>query len=215
MAPRLSRFAKGFTREKGENASRPVSRVLSTPFRALDDHSSGTHVAMRFARPTRAAGWKWTLGLAARAAPIRSCSRWGLPCRARCRPRGALLPHPFALTRPKAGGMLSVALSLSPAEAKPAGRYPAPLFRGARTFLAPLARAAAARSPGVVEYSKARRFLGGVDRPALQLHLEMLNALAPECSLAALRFGQLTLQAGARKIETQGFHLVDQHLAVQ
>jgi len=46
------------------------------------------------------------------AAPIRSCTRWGLPCRDRCRPRGALLPHPFDLTRPKAGGMLSVALSL-------------------------------------------------------------------------------------------------------
>ena len=32
-------------------------------------------------------------------APIRSCSRWGLPCRRRCRRRGALLPHPFTLTR--------------------------------------------------------------------------------------------------------------------
>jgi hypothetical protein len=33
-----------------------------------------------------------------RAAPIRFCSRWGLPCRPRCRVRGALLPHPFTLT---------------------------------------------------------------------------------------------------------------------
>ena len=33
-----------------------------------------------------------------RAVPIRSCSRWGLPCRRRCRPRGALLPHRFTLT---------------------------------------------------------------------------------------------------------------------
>ena len=32
-----------------------------------------------------------------RAAPIRSCSRWGLPCRRRRRRRGALLPHPFTL----------------------------------------------------------------------------------------------------------------------
>jgi len=55
------------------------------------------------------------------AAPIRSCTRWGLPCRARCRPRGALLPHPFDLTRPKAGGMLSVALSLTPPKTKPPG----------------------------------------------------------------------------------------------
>jgi len=30
--------------------------------------------------------------------PIRSCSRWGLPCQ-RCRQRrGGLLPHPFTLT---------------------------------------------------------------------------------------------------------------------
>jgi len=44
--------------------------------------------------------------------------------------------------------MLSVALSLTPAFAGTAGRYPAPLFRGARTFLAP-------------------RFRGGRGRPAL------------------------------------------------
>jgi hypothetical protein len=33
------------------------------------------------------------------AAPIRSCSRWGLPCRRCCQKRGALLPHRFALAR--------------------------------------------------------------------------------------------------------------------
>ena len=31
--------------------------------------------------------------------PTWSCSRWGLPCRPRRRRRGALLPHPFTLTR--------------------------------------------------------------------------------------------------------------------
>ncbi len=31
------------------------------------------------------------------AAPTWSCSRWGLPCRRRCRRRGALLPHHFTL----------------------------------------------------------------------------------------------------------------------
>ena len=51
------------------------------------------------------------------AAPTWSCSRWGFPCRRRCRRRGALLPHRFTLaTRParrkRAGGVLSVALSL-------------------------------------------------------------------------------------------------------
>jgi len=39
-----------------------------------------------------------SLSRTARAAvPIRSCSRWGLPCRLRCRKRGALLPHLFTL----------------------------------------------------------------------------------------------------------------------
>ena len=50
------------------------------------------------------------------AVPIWSCSRWGLPCRRRYRPRGALLPHLFTLTRVtfagEPGGLFSVALSL-------------------------------------------------------------------------------------------------------
>src|SRR5215469_2195704 len=55
--------------------------------------------------------------LAMPAAPTRSCSRWGFPCRRRCRRRGALLPHRFTLAaRPgipgRGGGVLSVALSL-------------------------------------------------------------------------------------------------------
>lgn len=33
------------------------------------------------------------------AVPTWSCSRWGLPCRRCYQPRGALLPHPFTLTR--------------------------------------------------------------------------------------------------------------------
>ena len=52
--------------------------------------------------------------LLGRVIPIRSCSRWGLPCRRRCRSRGALLPHLFTLasTRRRIGGSFSVALSL-------------------------------------------------------------------------------------------------------
>jgi hypothetical protein len=51
------------------------------------------------------------------AAPTWSCSRWGFPCRRRCRRRGALLPHHFTLAaRPACrrgfGGVFSVALSL-------------------------------------------------------------------------------------------------------
>ncbi len=38
-----------------ERVRRPVSRVLSTPRKAMDGHSSGTPVTGRLARPTRAA----------------------------------------------------------------------------------------------------------------------------------------------------------------
>ena len=74
-----------------------------------DGHSSGTPVAVRLARPTRTAGGnargRRRRGIAPTArpsVPIRSCSRWGLPCRPRYRRRGALLPHPFTLAgRPR------------------------------------------------------------------------------------------------------------------
>ena len=46
-------------------------------------------------------------GNALRAVPIWSCSRWGLPCRLRCRNRGALLPHHFNL----AAGLRRLAVS--------------------------------------------------------------------------------------------------------
>ena len=116
----------GDWREEGARWS--VSRVLSPPSRTMDDHSSGTRLATRLTRPTRAARRKNLCADAERtnpprspAAPIRSCSRWGLPCRPRCRGRGALLPHPFTLTRQGCGttgvpirpsGLFSVALSL-------------------------------------------------------------------------------------------------------
>ena len=84
-----------------------------------------------------------------RVVPIRLCSRWGLPCRFRRRKRGALLPHLFTLTPMQdRGGTFSVALSLRSLPAcagtGPAGRYPAPCLRGARTFLC----AHAQRPPG-------------------------------------------------------------------
>src|SRR5689334_8887267 len=41
-----------------EKARWSVSRVLSAPLPGVDDHSSGTHVTMRLARPTRATMWK-------------------------------------------------------------------------------------------------------------------------------------------------------------
>jgi len=65
------------------------------------------------------------------AVPIWSCSRRGLPCRLRCRRRGALLPHRFTLTAQVRRSDLCGAFP----GVTPAGRYPAPCFRGARTFL--------------------------------------------------------------------------------
>lgn len=82
---------------------------------AVDGHSSGTPVTRRLVQPTRATARKRAARQAGRVTPIRSCSRWGLPCRSCYQLRGALLPHPFTLTcepRPETGGLLSVALSL-------------------------------------------------------------------------------------------------------
>ena len=81
-------------------------------WRKLDGHSSGTPIAGRLARPTRMTNRKRFCRFASAAIPIWSCSRWGLPCRRRCRKRGALLPHPFTLAMTGHGGLLSVALSL-------------------------------------------------------------------------------------------------------
>ncbi len=62
--------------------------------------------------------------------PYSVCSRWGLPCRFRYRSRGALLPHPFTMTVPKSGRLLSVALSLG----SPPPALPAPSFARSPDF---------------------------------------------------------------------------------
>ena len=59
----------------------PVSRVLSTPFPGMGDHSSRGRIAPSLQQPTRAVSVETDLAVKLRAAPIRSCSRWGLPCR--------------------------------------------------------------------------------------------------------------------------------------
>jgi len=79
-------------------------------------------------------------GRSRRAAPIWSCSGWGLPCRFRCRKRGGLLHRRFALAthprphRPRA--VRRYAFCCTVPGVAPAGGYPAPCSRGARTFLA-------------------------------------------------------------------------------
>jgi hypothetical protein len=103
---------------KFRRARQPVSRVLSPPpNRATGDgHSSRASVAGRLARPTRTTGpGNRPSRRSGSVVPTWSCSRWGLPCRRRCRRRGALLPHPFTFARrpaARAGRLLSVALSL-------------------------------------------------------------------------------------------------------
>ena len=70
-----------------------------------------------------------------RTVPIRSCSRWGLPCRRRCRQRGALLPHLFTLAAVGSNAPRRSVLCGTFPRLAPAGCYPAPLVHGARTFL--------------------------------------------------------------------------------
>ena len=125
-----------------------------------DGHSSGIALARDLEQPTRTASLT-SLPLALSfsrtacvAVPIRSCSRWGLPCRFRCRSRGALLPHLFTLAtpRPCGGGGRFVLCGTVPGVA-PAGCYPAPYVDGARTFLprrlSAMARAAVRPTDGI------------------------------------------------------------------
>src|SRR6266446_639553 len=99
----------------------------------MDGHSSGTLVSERLARPTRAATRK----------PAAGCPA--------CRPYLVLLPVGFALPLPLLVARCALTAPFHPYLAgkpvrrsvlcgtfprvAPAGRYPAPCFRGARTFL--------------------------------------------------------------------------------
>jgi len=81
---------KGDLSKRG--GSRPISRVLSRviiPLRRPSPNACsslpGSHARTRRCELPRDF-------------PIWPCSRWGLPCHVRCRPRGALLPHHFTLT---------------------------------------------------------------------------------------------------------------------
>ena len=89
------------TRSRNEIASRPVSRVLSGGCASATAIPLGRGLLRASSnQPGRRRGSRWAPACPSiRAAPIRSCSRWGLPCRLRCRARGALLPHRFTLAR--------------------------------------------------------------------------------------------------------------------
>ncbi len=118
-----------------------------------DGHSSGTPVAGRLARPTRAAARKlaWPAPSPGRRRPT-------------CRPYLVLLPVGFTVPPPSPGARCALTAPFHPcrpAEAAdrryafcgtfprvtPAGRYPAPCSRGARTFLPPRGRSRSERRP--------------------------------------------------------------------
>jgi len=142
-----------------EFAGEPVSRVLSCgrspkgPLPQGQPFLSATHCCAAQATNPGCLGQKQTRHSRWRAAPIRSCSGWGLPCRFRYRSRGALLPHPFTLAALPKKGLAVCSLWHFPSASRieihsPGGRYPPSLFRGARTFLDIASDDAAARLPG-------------------------------------------------------------------
>jgi len=158
-----------------ESARRPVSRVLSRPLRAGDDHSSGTPVAGRLARPTRAAAAETRLAGAGPEGPVGRPPLCGLApggvCPATAVAGGAvrsyrtLSPLPAAI--PKTGRDRRFAFCGTFPGVAPAGRYPAPCFRGARTFRpsALAGREAAIRPSGADDVGRRKsgvNVLGGV-----------------------------------------------------
>ena len=124
----------------------------------MDGHSSGTSVTGRLTRPTRTAAWKYALS----AGPVRVCA--DIPSLLGLAPSGVYRAASVA------GRAVRSYRTLSPLPAgacpegrhlgrrfafcgtfprvAPAGRYPAPHFRGARTFLPSVSRGAAIRPSG-------------------------------------------------------------------
>ena len=136
---------------EGKSARRPVSRVLSLREQGMAIHLGRPSPDASCGLPGRRRGNPPAPSRSpTRAAPIRPSSRWGLPCRRRCRRRGALLPHPFTLTLLRLGFGGRFAFCGTVPRVAPAGCYPAPCSRGARTFLTPEAssRGAAIRPSG-------------------------------------------------------------------
>jgi len=153
---RANRTCRTVENRRQKNARQSVSRVLSAPcgtgrpflWDASHDapHATnpdgGTGTSPR-SSPLRSANIA--------AAPIRSCSRWGLPNHPCCQGRGALLPHRFALargigrlapTRSCTGGLFSVALSLgSPPPAVSRHRVPVEPGLSSTSGIAPSAAA--------------------------------------------------------------------------
>ena len=112
--------------EKDKNASRPISRVLYGLRALRRGNVAAIHLGRLLPDASRNLPGRWAGNSPRgfpRTIPIRFCSRWGLPCRFRCRSRGGLLPHPFTLTAHEARRFAFCGTFPGVA---PAGRYPAP-----------------------------------------------------------------------------------------
>ena len=131
--------------EKCQAACKPGS--VPAPCGAMDDHSSGTSVAGRLTRPTRAAAAETRLAGAGPEGPAGRPPLCGLApggvyhaaavAGSAVRSYRTLSPLPAAAFN---GGRRRSALCGTFPGVAPAGRYPAPCFRGARTFLSPSPR---------------------------------------------------------------------------
>ena len=86
---------------RDQGACKPGSVTVFPSRKHRDDHSSRVPLARHLMRPTRMRVQKRTCSRE-RCIPIRSCSRWGLPCPLPCGRGGGLLPHRFTLTAPGA-----------------------------------------------------------------------------------------------------------------
>ncbi len=139
--PQGSKAARGVARGQA------VCKPGSVPAAAGDGHSSGTPVAGRLARPTRAMARKPACGPNPRS-PLRGLAPGGV-CPAvavagdAVRSYRTLSPLPIGSSTERRSALCGTFPRVAPA-----GRYPAPCFRGARTFLPPRrARRAAIRPP--------------------------------------------------------------------
>ncbi len=142
-------------REECQAACKPGS--VPAPCGAMDDHSSGTSVAGRLTRPTRAAAAETRLAGTGPEGPAGRPPLCGLApggvyhaaavAGSAVRSYRTLSPLPAAAFD---GGRRRSALCGTFPGVAPAGRYPAPCFRGARTFLpsAPKGRGAAIQPSG-------------------------------------------------------------------
>jgi hypothetical protein len=152
----------------------------------MDDHSSRRTVTCTLQQPTRVV----FVGTGRSSPLIWPCSSWGLPCRHRCRQRGALLPHLFTLARSSANAgrrrcvfcgtfrHAAVNPTLHCAQALP-GSPPC----GARTFLeqthlaAPVSRSSGRRPSPYGTYRDQASFVSVV------AHSMPQHRVAPDCVL--------------------------------